>query len=71
MDKINQKPKIKPFLIGKELKTNNLRQTAARRASGLDGGADPGTGVDVSLGASWMSGGIRTSSDFILYHYIL
>ena len=34
MDKIAQKPKINPFLIGKELKTNPLLQTAARRASG-------------------------------------
>ena len=28
------KGKTKPFLIGKELKTNDLRQTAAERASG-------------------------------------
>ena len=30
----NPNPKSKPFLIGKELKPNDLRQTAARRASG-------------------------------------
>ena len=37
MDKIDrkpEKPKIKTFLIGKELKTKALRQTAERRASG-------------------------------------
>ena len=37
MDKIDrkpEKPKIKPFLIGKELKTKDLRQTAERRPSG-------------------------------------
>ena len=28
MDKINQKPKTKTFLIGKELKTKGLLQTA-------------------------------------------
>ena len=36
MDKIDQKPKIKTFLIGKELKTKDLLQTAERRASGSD-----------------------------------
>ena len=38
VDKIDRKPKpkikTKPFLIGKELKTKDLRQTAADRASG-------------------------------------
>ena len=36
MDKIDRKPKIKTktFLIGKELKTKDLRQTAVGRASG-------------------------------------
>ena len=38
MEKIDRKPKPKPkiktFLIGKELKTKDLRQTAERRASG-------------------------------------
>ena len=34
MDKIDQKPKIKTFLIGKGLKTKDLRHTAVNRASG-------------------------------------
>ena len=34
MEKIDQKPKIKPFLIGNELKTKDLRQTAVGRARG-------------------------------------
>ena len=33
MDKIDQKPKTKTFLIGKELKKKDLLQTAAERAS--------------------------------------
>ena len=34
MDKIDRKPKTNTFLIGKELKTKDLRHTAADRASG-------------------------------------
>ena len=33
MDKIDRKPKIKTFLIGKELKKKDLHLTAAERAS--------------------------------------
>ena len=47
MDKIDRKPKIKikikPFLIGKELKTKDLRYTAAERARVTATKPRPGT----------------------------
>ena len=36
MDKIDQKPKTKPFLIDKELKTKDLLKTAAERGKRND-----------------------------------
>ena len=50
MDKIDRKPKIKTktktFLIGKELKTKDLRQTAADRASGPTTKSTPNPGPE-------------------------
>ena len=65
MDKIgrkHQKPKIKikPFLIGKELKTKALRQTAERRASGSPPKTQPKTPDSRSREASQAAGAAPT-----------
>ena len=71
MDKIDQKPKPpKPFLIGKELKTTDLRHSAVWRASGSQPKPKPkrcigfGQGVNQAAGAAptlrsalWVSSG--------------
>ena len=43
MDKIDQKPKPKTFLIGKELKTKALHHPAAERGKRTDNKTQPKT----------------------------
>ena len=53
MDKIDQKPKTKTFLIGKELKKNTLRHTAAeRRERGTQTKTTPKPSYSLRQGAS-------------------
>ena len=62
MDKIDRKPKPKPktFLIGKELKTKDLRQTAERRASGSPPKPKPKPPDSLRQGASQAAGAAPT-----------
>ena len=60
MDKIDQKPKTKPFLMGKELKTKDLHHTTAERASGATTKPQPKTPDSLRRGASQAAGAAPT-----------
>ena len=60
MDKIDQKPKTKTFLIGKELKTKDLLQTSAERASEPTTKPNPNPPDSLRQGASQAAGAAPT-----------
>ena len=60
MDKIDRKPKTKTFLISKELKTKDLRHTAAELASGPATKPQPKTPDSLRRGASQAAGAAPT-----------
>ena len=55
-----QKGKTKPFLIGKELKTKDLQQTAAERGKRNDNKTQPKTPDSLRQGASQAAGAAPT-----------